>query len=57
MLSTTSSAPASWATVASASMSPMVSIGLVGVSTHTSFVRPGSIAAATASMSATGAGL
>ena len=38
-------------------MSPMVSIGLVGVSTHTSLVRPGTIAAATASTSATGAGL
>ncbi len=57
MLSTTSSAPASWATVASASMSPMVSIGLVGVSTHTSFVAPGWIAATTASVSATGAAL
>ena len=38
-------------------MSPMLSIGLVGVSTQTSLVRPGSIAAATASVSATGAGV
>ena len=36
MLSTTSSAPASCATPASASMSPMLSSGLVGVSTQTS---------------------
>ena len=57
MLSTTSRAPASCATVASASMSPIVSIGLVGVSTHTSLVRPGSMAAATASVSATDAEL
>ena len=41
MLSTTSSAPASWATAASASMSPMLSSGLVGVSTQTSLVSPG----------------
>ena len=36
VLSTTSSAPASCATAASASMSPMLSSGLVGVSTQTS---------------------
>ena len=41
VLSTTSSAPASWATEARASMSPMVSIGLVGVSTQTSLVLTG----------------
>ena len=41
VLSTTSSAPASWATAASASMSPMLSSGLVGVSTQTSLVSPG----------------
>ena len=57
VLSTTSSAPASWATAASASMSPMLSSGLVGVSTHTSFVCPGRIAARTASTSETAAGL
>ena len=55
MLSTTSSAPASWATAASASMSPMFSSGLVGVSTQTTLVRPGSMAARTASTSLTGA--
>ena len=38
-------------------MSPMLSIGLVGVSTHTSLVRPGRIAARTASTSLTAAGL
>ena len=56
VLSTTSSAPASWATAASASMSPMLSSGLVGVSTQTSLVSPGRIAARTASTSDTGAG-
>ena len=38
-------------------MSPMLSSGLVGVSTQTSFVSPGRIAAATCSRSETGAGL
>ena len=38
-------------------MSPMFSSGLVGVSTQTSLVSPGRIAAATASGSETGAGL
>ena len=57
MLSTTSRAPASWATAASASMSPMFSKGLVGVSIHTAFVRSGTIDARTASRSLTGAAL
>ena len=57
VLSTTSSAPASWATGASASMSPMASSGLVGVSTQTIRVCPGRIAARTASRSETGAGV
>ncbi len=57
VLSTTSSAPASWATAASASMSPMLSSGLVGVSTQTTLVSPGRIAARTASTSETGAGV
>ena len=51
VLSTTSSAPASWATSASAAMSAMPSSGFVGVSTHTTFVAPGRIAARTASTS------
>ncbi len=51
MLSTTKIAPASWATSAIASMSAMPSSGLVGVSTQTIFVRPGTIAARTASTS------
>ena len=38
-------------------MSPMLSSGLVGVSIHTDFVRPGTIAARTASTSLTGAEL
>ncbi len=52
MLSTTSSAPASCATSASAAMSAMPSSGLVGVSTHTILVCPGRIAARTDSGSA-----
>ena len=56
VLSTTSSAPASWATDAIASMSPMLSSGLVGVSTQTSRVSPGRMAARTASRSEAGAG-
>ena len=56
VLSTTSSAPASWATAAIASMSPMLSSGLVGVSTQTSRVSPGRMAARTASRSEAGAG-
>ena len=39
VLSTTSSAPASWASSAIAAMSAMPSSGLVGVSTQTTFVR------------------
>ena len=38
-------------------MSPMLSSGLVGVSTQTSLVSPGRIAARTASTSETAAGL
>ena len=56
VLSTTSSAPASCASEAMASMSPMLSSGLVGVSTHTSRVSPGRSAARTASRSLAGAG-
>ena len=52
MLSTTSRAPASWATAAMASMSAMPSSGLVGVSTHTIRVS-GRMAARTDSTSAT----
>ena len=48
VLSTTSSAPASCATTASASMSPMDRSGFVGVSTQISFVSPGRTAARTA---------
>ncbi|KFC53339.1 hypothetical protein GY12_00070 [Micrococcus luteus] len=48
MLSTTSSAPASWAICAQAARSAMPSSGLEGVSTHSSAVRPGRTAAATA---------
>src|SRR5690242_3744938 len=55
VLSTTSRAPASWATAASASMSAMPSSGLVGVSTQTIFVVPGRMAARTASTSPMGA--
>ena len=57
VLSTTSRAPASWAMTAVASMSPMLSIGFVGVSIQTSFVLPGLMAARIASRSETGAGL
>ena len=52
MLSTTSSAPASWVTAAIASMSAMPSSGLVGDSTHTIRVS-GRMAARTDSTSAT----
>jgi hypothetical protein len=38
-------------------MSPMFRSGLVGVSIHTAFERPGTIEPRTASMSLTGAGL
>ena len=48
VLSTTSRAPASWATPASASMSAIPSNGLVGVSIHTILVS-GRMAARTAS--------
>ncbi len=51
VLSTTRTAPASWAIVAMAAMSAMPSSGLVGVSTQTILVRPGTIAARTASRS------
>ena len=51
VLSTTSRAPASWATSASTAMSAMPSSGFVGVSTQTTLVSPGRIAARTASAS------
>jgi hypothetical protein len=57
VLSTTSRAPAAWATPASAEMSAMFRSGLVGVSIQTSFVRPGMMAAATAAGSVTSAGV
>ena len=55
VLSTTSSASASWAISASAAMSLTPSSGLLGVSTQTSLVFPGWIAARTASRSPVGA--
>ena len=55
MLSTTSSAPLSWASWASAAMSAMPSSGFVGVSTQT--IRVFCVmAAATASRSPSGTG-
>ncbi len=56
VLSTTIFAPASCAMSDSASMSPMLRSGFVGVSTHTSLVL-GRMAARTASTSETAAGV
>ncbi len=52
VLSTASKASASCAILATAAMSVIVHSGLAGVSTHTSFVLPGRMAAWTAALSA-----
>ena len=57
VLSTTSSAPAARHIAAIAAMSLTPSNGLVGVSTHTTLVLPGSIAASTASRSVRSTGV
>ena len=56
VLSTTTSAPAAWASSAIAAMSAMASSGLVGVSIQTAVVSPGRMARSTAARSLIGAG-
>jgi len=51
VLSTATRTPAAWPSSQTAARSVMSHIGLAGVSTHSSLVRPGRIAAATASRS------
>lgn len=57
MLSTTSNAPASCAICATIAMSATLSSGLVGVSSQTTLVLPGRIAARIASGCVTAAGV
>ena len=57
VLSTTSSAPASWAICATIAMSATFSSGLVGVSSQTTLVLPGRIASRIASGCVTAAGV